>query len=129
MLLQAVEAWFNNCKQVTFDSDMSHRKYFKYYNNLLGTTHGDGAKINDLPLLMANESEDWSTTSKRYLYTHHVHHYKGKDFIGVTMESLRSPSGTDSWHHRKGYQHSPKAIEAFIHHPKHGQVNKLTYFF
>lgn len=129
MLLQAVEAWFNKCKDITFDSTMKHRKYFKYYNNLIGTTHGDGAKVNDLPLLMANESEDWSTTKKRYIYTHHIHHYKGKDTIGVTMESLRSPSGTDGWHHRNGYEHNPKAIEGFIHHPKHGQVNKLTYFF
>jgi len=129
MLLQSVEAWFNKCKDITFDSDMKHRKYFKYYNNLIGTTHGDGAKVNDLPLLMANESEDWSSTEKRYIYTHHIHHYTGKDFHGVTLQSLRSPSGTDGWHHRNGYQHSPKAIEGFLHHPKHGQVTKLTYFF
>ena len=55
--------------------------------------------------------------------------YRCSDFIGVTVESLRSPSGTDSWHHRNGYQHSPKAIEGFIHHPEHGQIARLTHIF
>lgn len=129
MLLQAVEAWYHNCEDITFNADMTHRKYFKYHNNLIGTTHGDGAKVDNLPLLMANESIDWSQTDRRYLYTHHIHHYKGKDYPGVSLETLRSPSGTDGWHHRNGYQHNPKAIEAFLHHPKHGQVDKLTYYF
>jgi hypothetical protein len=30
-----------------------------------------------------------------------------KDYAGITV-GLRSPSGTDSWHHRNGYQHAPK---------------------
>mgnify|MGYP003331832918 CR=1 FL=1 len=53
----------------------------------------------------------------------------GKDYQGVTVEYLRSPSGTDSWHHRNGYQHAPKAIEAFIHSKNFGQVARLTHLF
>jgi len=83
-----------------------------------------------LPLLMAQEFPvEWSQTKHRYVYTHHVHHKMSKDFIGVTVESLRSPSGTDSWHHRNGYQHAPKAIEGFIHHKEHGQIARLTHLF
>ena len=106
-----------------------HRKYYTWNNNLIGTTHGDGAKEDLLPLLMAQESKDWSTTKHRYIYTHHVHHKKSKDYIGVTVESLRSPSGTDGWHHKNGYQHAPKAIEGFIHCPEHGQVARLVHIF
>ena len=101
-----------------------------YGKNLIGTTHGDGAKFQDLPLLMAQEaSEHWSETKHRYVYTHHVHHKTSKDFVGVTVESLRSPSGTDSWHHRNGYQHNPKAVEGFIHSKEFGQVARLTHIF
>jgi hypothetical protein len=129
-LADVIRTWFNNCKNITFDTSISHRKYMLYGKNLIGTTHGDGAKSQDLPLLMAVEAKnEWSASKHRYLYTHHVHHKSSKDYIGVTVESLRSPSGTDSWHHRKGYQHAPKAVEGFIHHPTFGQVCRLTHLF
>ena len=129
-LADVIKTWFKNSKNVTFDTSISHRKYLKYGLNLIGTTHGDGAKFQDLPLLMAQEaSKHWSDTKHRYVYTHHVHHKNAKDFVGVTVESLRSPSGTDSWHHRNGYQHNPKAVEGYVHHPNHGQIARLTHIF
>lgn len=129
-LADVIQAWFRLNESVTFDCSIAHRKYFKYGNSLIGTTHGDGAKWDNLPLLMAQEaSTEWAETKHRYVYTHHVHHKISKDLIGVTIESLRSPSATDGWHHRKGYQHAPKAIEGFIHHPDHGQVARLTHLF
>ena len=122
--------YFDNHKGFTRDADLQHRKYYVYGDNLIGTTHGDGAKNQDLPLLMATEApREWAITKHRYIYTHHVHHKMSKDFQGVTLESLRSPSGTDGWHHRNGYQHAPKAVEGFIHHPTHGQVARLTHLF
>ena len=129
-LADVIQTWFKTCDAVTFDCSIAHRKYYKYGNNLIGTTHGDGAKNNDLPLLMAQESAvDWSNTKHRYVYTHHVHHKNAKDYIGVTVESLRSPSGADGWHHRNGYQHNPKAIEGFLHCKENGQVARLTHLF
>jgi len=129
-LADAIKSWYRDCKNITFDTSISHRKYYRYHNNLIGTTHGDGAKQQDLPILMAQEAkEDWSKTKHRYVYTHHVHHKVSKDYIGVTVEALRSPSGTDSWHHRNGYQHAPKAVEGFIHSKEHGQLARLTHLF
>jgi len=129
-LADVIQTWFKTCSAVTFDCSIAHRKYYKYGNNLIGTTHGDGAKNSDLPLLMAQESSaDWSNTKHRYVYTHHVHHKNAKDYIGVTVESLRSPSGADGWHHRNGYQHNPKAIEGFLHCKDNGQVARLTHLF
>jgi len=128
-LADVIKTHFRKCKNITFDCSISHRKYFKYHNNLIGTTHGDGAKMTDLPLLMAGESKDWSSVKFRYIYTHHVHHKTSKDFqANVTVESLRSPSGTDSWHDRNGYT-SKKAIEGFIHSKENGQVARLTHYF
>ena len=128
-LAETIKTWFKDSKQVTFDTDMTHRKYFVYHKNLIGTTHGDGAKAHDLPLLMAQECKDWNNTTHRYTYTHHVHHKTSKDYIGVTVESSRSASGTDGWHHRNGYQHNPKAIEAYLHHKTKGQIARFTYTF
>ena len=129
-LADVIQTWFKDCKNISFDCSIAHRKAYKYGKNLIGTTHGDGAKHQDLPLLMATEFPVyWSETKHRYVYTHHVHHKTSKDYIGVTVESLRSPSGTDGWHHRNGYQHATKAVEGFIHHKEFGQVARLTHVF
>lgn len=129
MLAQSVQAWFSRHKGITFDVSPAHRKYVTFGQNIIGLTHGDGAKVQDLPLLMAHESQDWNNCRHRYVYTNHIHHKSSKDIMSVNVESFRSPSGTDSWHHRNGHQHSPKAIEAFIHHFNNGQIARLTEIF
>lgn len=129
-LADVIKSWFRLCKNVSFDTSIAHRKYFRWGNNLIGSTHGDGAKMADLPLLMAQEDpEGWCNTKHRYIYTHHLHHYQAKDLIGVSVEVLRSPSGTDSWHHRNGYQHAPKSVMGFIHHKEFGQIARFNHYF
>ena len=128
-LMQLIEAHFAN-STINFNVNLLHRKAFKYGNNLIGTTHGDGAKIENLPLLLATEFPIlWSKTKHRYIYSHHVHHKTSKDFIGVTFETLRSPSSSDSWHHKNGYTGVPKAVEGYIHHKEFGQIARLTHIF
>ena len=131
MLSDSIQSWFRKSKNISFDCSIAHRKGFTYGQNLIGTTHGDGAKIPDLPLIMANEfAQEWASTKHRYVYTHHVHHKTSKDYHGITVESLRSPSGTDSWHHRNGYGiGGVKAVEGFVHSKEHGQVARLTHIF
>lgn len=128
-LAQVIETHFKDCENVSFDTTIAHRKYYVYGKNLIGTTHGDGAKVQDLPLLMAHESNEWSNCKHKYIYTHHLHHKISKDYMGVCVETLRSPSGTDSWHHRNGYQHAPKAVEGYLHDKEHGQIARFTHIF
>jgi hypothetical protein len=128
-LAQLIATHFKNSANVTSDVSISHRKYFVYGQNLIGSTHGDGAKNEDLPMLMAHESTEWTNCKHRYIYTHHLHHKTAKDHMSVCVETLRSPSSADSWHHRNGYQHAPKAIEAFIHSKNFGQVSRITHLF
>ena len=128
-LIDSVKSWFRNSENITWDSDMCHRKYFRYHDNLIGTTHGDGAKQADLPLLMASEAGEGWLAKHRYIYGHHIHHKVSKDYIGVSFEVMRSPSSADGWHSKNGYQYAPKAIEGFLHHPKYGQVSRITHIF
>jgi len=128
-LAQTVQAHFNKTNHVSFQVDMNHRKYTTYGKNLIGTTHGDSCKIPKLPLVMATESKDWTSCTKRYWYTHHVHSKHTEDFTGVTVESIRSPSEADGWHSRTGWVGAPKAIEGFIHHPTQGQIARLSHYF
>ena len=135
-LAHALKSWFRNDSEVTFDISVAHRKYYKYGKNLIGLEHGDGAKMANLPLTMAQERPLlWSETTHRYWYLHHLHHkvkhkwLDAKDFIGVTVEYMRSPSGTDSWHSRKGFTGVPKAVEGFLHEKDSGQVARLVHYF
>lgn len=134
-LAHALKSWYRNTDAVSVDADPKHRKYYSWKNSLIGLTHGDGAKLNNLPLHMAQEEPImWANTKYRYWYLHHLHHkqrYKfmsSFDNIGVTCEFLRSPSGSDSWHFSKGYTGSIKAVEGFIHN-KYGQIAHLTHIF
>ena len=129
-LADTLSSWFSKCSDINFNVSISHIKYFTYGENLIGSTHGDGAKTSDLPMLMAHTvPNDWANCKHRYIYTHHLHHKVSKDYMSVCIETLRSPSGTDSWHARNGYMFSPKAIEGFIHHKKHGQIARITHLF
>ena len=135
-LAHALKSWFRKDKRITFDVGVAHRKYYQYGTNLIGLEHGDGAKMDSLPLLMAQEKpEMWSSTKYRYWYLHHLHHKvkhkwrDAKDFIGVTVEYMRSPSGTDSWHNRKGFSGVLKAVEGFVHERNSGQVARLVHYF
>ena len=136
MLADAVQCYFHNNKNITFNVDNNHRKYTKYGKNMMMFSHGDGCKIDQVPYLSAHESSKiWYETKYRYGYLHHIHHKdyfkfrSGKDYIGMTVEYLRSPSGTDRWHADNGYTGAKVALEAFIHHPDNGQVCRLTHNF
>jgi hypothetical protein len=130
LLADTLASWFHRAEAVTFNVSPAHRKYYTYGKNLIGTTHGDGAREADLPLLMAHEAaEHWAACKHRYFYCHHLHRKSSKDYMSVCVEVLRSPSGTDSWHMKSGYAHSPKAVEGFIHHPEYGQIARLTNIF
>tara|TARA_R100000388_G_scaffold36596_1_gene28464 strand:+ start:4637 stop:5695 length:1059 start_codon:yes stop_codon:yes gene_type:complete len=134
-LAHALKSWYRNTEAVKVDAEPNPRKYFSWKNSLVGLSHGDGAKLNNLPLLMAQEKPNkWANSKYRYWYLHHLHHknrYKflsSFDNIGVTVEFLRSPSYADSWHHQKGYTGSIKAVEGFIHN-SFGQIAHLTHIF
>jgi len=156
-LAQILAAWFHNNKNVTFDVTPQHRKYVHYGRNLIGLTHGDGAKELDLPNLMSIECKKaYSESDYMYWYCHHLHHKirnikDGRKHIqlekdgkgicvihtGLNLESkdkfhveyIRSISGTDRWHSTNAFQHSFAAMEGFIHHPEYGQINRFTHLF
>lgn len=135
-LAHTLKAWFRKADDVTFDISVAHRKYYLYGLNYIGLEHGDGAKMANLPLLMAQERpEMWAKTKYRYFYLHHLHHkvkhkwLDAKDYIGVTVEYLRSPSASDSWHSRKGFTGTQRAVEGYLHERDKGQIARITHYF
>jgi hypothetical protein len=121
VLLQYLGAYYRECEDVNVIKCHQFRQYFKYGNTLMGFTHGDGTKLQDLPFLMAREaSELWSQTEHRAFFTGHLHHEMVKDYKGVKVFQMPSLSGSDRWHHNNGYEGSTRALHAYIIHPKNG---------
>jgi len=129
MVAELLAAWFRHNKDVTFDVSLQMRKYYKYKNNLISSCHGHKVKPDTLPMVVADECKDWSSTKYRYMFTQHIHHKVSKQYPGLWVESLMSCSEADTWHATSGYQSSNnKAIEAFLF-SEFGQIARITHLF
>ena len=120
---------------MNFDTSPAYRKYYQYYNNLIELEHGDKGKQSELPLIIAqSQPKLWANTKFRYAYLHHIHHsdkrqfQSSKDYVGLNVTYLRSPSSADLWHYESGYINLV-AVEGFIHSKDNGRVAHLTHYF
>jgi len=119
-LVDALECWFHQCDDVTIDNTPKKQKYFEWGTVLLGFSHGDEIRHDELPKVMARDCKD-AYSKATYMEWHLGHfHVKRKkpgaieDTHGdVHVRIIKSLSGTDAWHHSKGYG-SPKGAEAFL---------------
>lgn len=134
-LAETLKAHFRQSKNITFNTSSSYRKYYQYHNNLIELEHGDKGKVANLPLVVAQEQPKlWAECKFRYGYLHHVHHsdirqfQSSKDYIGLNVTYLRSPSSADIWHSDNSYLNMV-AVEAFIHSKENGRVSHITHYF
>lgn len=136
-----LEAWFNNDPTVWINTGASPRKYYRFGNVLLGFTHGSEEKEASLPMLMANDIESkpmWSETKYHEWHLGHIHRKRNVNYtvldkarmlnedLGVTIRYLSSLTGTEEWHHKKGFIGSTKAADAFVWNDEAGLVAHLN---
>ena len=137
-----LEAWFNKDPQVNVNNGASPRKYYRFGKVLLGLTHGSEEKESSLPLLMATDIESkplWSETVYHEWHLGHQHRKKSVTYniidtksrtlnedLGVTIRYLSSLTGTEEWHHKKGFVGQIKAADAFIWNDQAGMIAHLN---
>ncbi|MER9652486.1 helix-turn-helix domain-containing protein [Mesorhizobium sp. M0152] len=103
-LVQALRMYWRNEDRVEVDDSPSPFWWKRFGVNLLGAAHGDGAKIPDMPLIMANVRRgDWADTYTRHFHTGHIHHDTVKEVGGVHVWSHRAPVAQDAYHASKGF--------------------------
>lgn len=128
MLNIAVGAYFHNNQRVTVDPSPSNFYYYQFGRVLLGSTHGDGAKLNDLPLIMANDVPRlWADAQFRIWHVGHFHHNQRifqKDLVGCEVETHRTLAAGDAWHRNQGYR-SLRDMKAVVYHKDFGEVNRI----
>lgn len=122
MLAACLAMFYSNNPRVTIDRSPAPFFYYRYGKNLIATTHGNQAKVPQLPAIMANDrAEDWGDTEYRQWYTGHVHHDSLKEFPGVIVETFRTLASADAWHWASGYR-SGQDMKCDVWHREFGKT-------
>jgi DNA repair exonuclease SbcCD nuclease subunit len=135
-----LSAWFKDDASVCVNNHASPRKYYIYGNTMLGLTHGSEEKEASLPMLMATDVESkphWTSTKFHEWHLGHIHRKRTVKYeinksrelnedLGVTIRYLSSLTGTEEWHHKKGFVGSTKAADAFVWNKEFGLVAHLN---
>jgi hypothetical protein len=125
MLTIAMEAYYHENPRVTVDASPSGFFYYRFGRTLIGSTHGDGAKLADLPIIMASDrKDDWAASDFRVWHCGHFHHDQVKEHVGCTVETHRTLAATDAWHNYQGYR-SGRDMKAVIYHREFGEMSRV----
>lgn len=125
-LMECLANVYENEPRVSIDTSPMHYHYFTHGKVLVGVHHGHGAKMAQLPLIMAaDRPQDWGDSQFRYWWTGHIHHDQAKDFHGTKVESFRILAPNDAWAFEKGYR-SMQDMKAVILHKEFGEVARHT---
>lgn len=110
--------------RIFVDDDPEYVWYHAHGTTLLAATHGDAAKMADLPLQMAVDNpEAWGRSTFRYAFTGHIHHKSVIEKAGVIVESLQAPGPSDAWHAKMGYR-AGRSLTAVTYHNEMGEVGR-----
>lgn len=119
---QGLRLYYRDMERVSVDTSPNPFYWKRFGVNLIGGTHGDQAKIPDMPLIMANHRrQDWAETTTRHFHTGHIHHDTLKEIGGVHVYSHRAPVAQDAYHAAHGYL-SGRSMRAFNYDLERGVV-------
>lgn len=122
MLALALAERYRLEPRVHVDTSPATFRYHVFHKVLIGVTHGNTLKGEQLPGVMAHDQpEAWGATKHRYWYVGHVHHTHLREYPGCTVESFRTLAARDAWHASKGYR-SGRSMVCDVLHKDHGRV-------
>jgi len=125
-LSKAIEFYFKNDKNVTFENSPLPRKYYTFGKNLIMLSH-------DVPVkraleIMTTEAKDaWSGATHMYCILAHLHTAMTYEKQGY-LEIYRLPtiSGWSRWTNEKGYQQSEKKTQCFVFDEENGITDVMN---
>lgn len=104
-LALVLSAYYERDKRVEIETSPAKYFYARFGKTLIGITHGDKTKMDQLPSIMAaDRPQDWGQTKHRYWWTGHVHHTQHQEHRGCFVESFNTLAASDAWHHASGYR-------------------------
>lgn len=122
----AIDAYYHSEPRVTVDLSPAAFHYLRHGKCLIGVTHGDKTKPQDLEGIMAHDrAKDWSSTEHRMWLTGHIHHKTVHEFRSCTVESFRTMAARDHYAESHGYR-SRRDAQKILLHAEHGEVARFV---
>lgn len=120
-----IAAFFENEPRVTVDLSPAKHWFYRFGSVLIGATHGDTVKPNELlGVMVADRPEDWGQTKHRYWYTGHIHHQTVYELAGgLIAESFRTLAARDAYASGKGYR-AGRDMRLIVHDKNHGEIER-----
>ena len=120
----ALSLYYQTNPRVTVDDNPGRFWFWSWGKVLLGATHGDAAKMKDMPLIMATkEPRAWGASKYRHCFTGHIHHDSAIEKLGVTVESFQTPAAADSWHVAQGYG-AARSVKSITYSKTAGEITR-----
>jgi hypothetical protein len=117
-------AWFKNNDRFEVERSPALHQYHQHGNTLLGFHHGHTTKMAKLPEIMAVDCQKiFSSTTKRYYLTGHVHSSNVCDSPLCKVESFRNLQNNDAWAVGAGYR-GEKEVVAITYSAKYGEKTR-----
>lgn len=119
-----ISCYFHHEPRVEVDLSPSTAWYYQFGKVLIGSTHGDTMKGQDLVSIMAaDRPKEWGETAHRYWYVGHVHHQDLKEYRGGIVEYFRTLAARDAWHAGQGYRPG-RDMRLIVMHKVHGEIER-----
>ena len=124
----ALEAWFRQDDRIQIDALANTRKYHRFGETMFCLTHGDKAKVKQLPGIMASEMRQmWGETRFKEAHTGHYHTAGLVEMNGVYLRTSPSLCAADAWHHDSGFVGNLRRAEAYLYHKTRGLEAQFTH--
>jgi hypothetical protein len=118
--------FYENEPRVQVDQHPGAFFYHQHGKCLIGVTHGDTVKFDQLASIMAfDQPKAWGETEHRHFLTGHIHHTKQQEYRGVFCESFNTLAAGDAWHKMSGYRAS-RQMQRLDFHQDHGVFSRFT---
>ena len=125
-LSKAVEFYFKDDANVTFDNSPLPRKYYSFGKNLIGLSHDVPLK-RKLEIMTTEAHAKWSDSKHVYWILAHLHQAMAYEKEGF-LETYRLPtiSGWSRWSNEKGYQQTEKRTQCFVFDKENGITDVMN---
>jgi len=119
-----IAAYFDNEPRVEVDLSPAGHWFYRFGKVLVGATHGDKSRAEQLPGVMAcDRAADWGLTKHRVWLCGHVHHSSVKEYPGVTVETFRTLAAADAYAAGYGYR-AGRDMRCIVMHKEHGEIER-----
>lgn len=116
---------YANHPRVSVDEDPGVFWWWEWGKCLVGASHGDKAKMADMPMMMAARNpEAWGRTKFRHVFTGHIHHQTSIEVGGVIVESCRAVTAPDAYNAARFS--NGRSLRSITFHKDYGEIGRQT---